>query len=182
MPLATWIIAWTETKVSKKRGPWGKSSMPWLRHRNMKKQYLCHILSSTLYWWVTGVAWEEPRAALSGVGKGCEQRQRCLRGQAFNNDYKLELAAGATGCSCGPARLWSAPRLLQGPRPPCMRRRWNYVAACGKECHATPGWRSTRRLESGRADWSCLVGLWLKRRRKLGMTQWDNSVRKQSCG
>lgn len=90
---------------------------------------------------------------LSGVGRGCEQRQRCLRGQAFNNDYKLELAAGATGCSCGPAGLWSAPRLLQGPRPPCMRRRWNYVAACGKECHATPGWRSAGWLKGGWLGW-----------------------------
>ncbi|CAL8373424.1 unnamed protein product [Gadus morhua 'NCC'] len=55
---------------------------------------------------VTGVGLERsPVLRCPGEGRGCEQRQRCLRGQAFNNDYKLEQAAGATGCSCGPAGL-----------------------------------------------------------------------------
>lgn len=74
---------------------------------------------------VTGVAlWKSFPGHTGGGGGlegrpkgGCEQRHRCLRGQAFNNDYKLELAARATGCSCGPGVLWCPPRLFPGPRP-----------------------------------------------------------------
>lgn len=77
------------------------------------------------------------RLQWSGEGGdgGCEQRQRCLRGQAFNNDYKLERATGPDRL-----QLWGHPPLWSDPRHR-MRRRYNYAPACGKECPETPQWR-----------------------------------------
>lgn len=70
-----------------------------------------------------------------GGDGGCEQRQRCLWGQAFNNDYKLERGTGPDRL-----QLWGRPLLWSDPRHR-MRRRYNYAPACGKECPETPQWR-----------------------------------------
>lgn len=70
-----------------------------------------------------------------GGDGGCEQRQRCLWGQAFNNDYKLEQGTGPDRL-----QLWGRPPLWSDPRHR-MRRCYNYAPACGKECPETPQWR-----------------------------------------
>lgn len=89
---------------------------------------------------VTSVAlsWAHPWGT-SGVERvvmgGCEQRLRCLWGQAFNNDYKPERGTGPDRL-----QLWGRPPLWSDPHHR-MRRRYNYAPACGKECPETPQWR-----------------------------------------
>ncbi|KAJ8400389.1 hypothetical protein AAFF_G00397720 [Aldrovandia affinis] len=52
-----------------------------------------------------------------GLGRGCEQRHRCLWGQAFNNDYKLELVLERQAAAVRPA-AFEAPPSLGRARPP----------------------------------------------------------------